>query len=328
MRADFVRTLMRDSDITGLSNTKDVMLDLVRNALRDRDLSWDTLIAFLDTHEPNGKQRVLMRKAPQPQRQQYSADALKAALEDEGLGDLWNATIPVAAPDELRLSSVAVNDQTVHVVAIGRRTYRQRVAELESQVSLPRSDLEVQLYERVEVRAWVRAELNARTGALNIRAVSMPQEKAQRELFEDFAELIESWFPLDLFSPLDLRKAIKALHEDEVSGRPFEALVQAVGYDDASGRKTSLRSASANQSVNGAAPQLQAAIDAVRASGEGSDGNFFFLPTSKGGPPNVPIGDDPVRVIIKAAVGRLDFTKPHDRRELAHVLHRVRVLAS
>src|SRR4051794_33581437 len=86
MRADFVRTLMRDNDITGLSNTKEVMVDLVRKALRDGELSWDTVIAFLDAHEPNGKQRVLMFKATEAQRQLYSADALKASLEDGGLG--------------------------------------------------------------------------------------------------------------------------------------------------------------------------------------------------------------------------------------------------
>jgi hypothetical protein len=327
MRADFIRTLMQDNDITGRSNTKDVMLGLIRDALRDRELSRETLIAFLDAHEPNGKQRVQMLKAPEASREQYSATALKTALENTGLGELWGATVPVAAPEELQLSSVRVENHTVTIVAIGRRTYRQRVAELEDQVQLPRNDLEVQLYEHVEVRAWVRAELDTRNGALNIRGVSL-QEKVQRALFEDFAALISPWFPLDLFQPLDLRKAIKALHEDECSGTPCEARVQAVGYDDASGRKTALRSASANQSVNGAAAQLQAAIDAVRASGEGSDGNFFFQPTSQGGPHNVPIGDDSVRVILKAAPGRLDFTKPLDRAELAHVLHRVRVLAS
>jgi hypothetical protein len=328
MRASFVRDLMRENGIKGLSNNKDKLLGLVGDALRDRELAWDTLIAFLDRHEPNGKQRVLMLKAPHAQRQQFTAAALKAALEDAGLDEAWDATVPVAAPEELQLSSVGADGNMVHVVAIGRRSYRQRVTELEGQVDLPRDDLEVQLYERVEVRGWVRAELDTRTGALNIRAVSLPQERAQRALFEDFSELIAPWFPLDLFEPLDLRKAIKALHDDECAGMPCEALVQAVGYDDASGRKTSLRSAAANQSVNGASPQLQAAIDAVRASGEGADGNFFFLPTAMGGPPNVPIGKDPVRVIIKAAAGRLDFTKPHDRRELAHVLHRVRVLAS
>jgi hypothetical protein len=146
-------------------------------------------------------------------------------------------------------------------------------------------------------------------------------------LFADFHELIEDWFPFDLFTPLALRKAIKALHDDECSGTPCEARVQAVGYDDASGRKTSMRSASSNQSVNGAAPSLQAAIDAVRASGEGSDGNFYFLPSSQGGPPGVPIGDQPVRVVLNDAAGRVDFTKPVEQRELDHVLHRIRVLA-
>jgi hypothetical protein len=328
MRASFVRDLMRDNQIKGLSNNKDKLLDLVRKALKDGELAWDVLIAFLDEREPNGKQRVIMKMAASSRQRDYSVAAIRQALENAGHGDLWNATVPIAAPDELQLSSVGVKDDVLHVVAIGRRTYRRRASELEGEVELPRDDLEVQLYEHVEVRAWVRAELDTRTGALNIRAVSFPQEKAQRELLDDFEATIASWFPVDLFDTLDLRKAIKALHDDECSGAPYEARVQAVGYDDASGRKTSMRSASANQSVNGASPSLQAAIDAVRASGEGADGNFFFLPTAQGGPANVPIGAEPVRVGIKAAAGQLDFTKPHEGGELVHVLHRIRVLAS
>lgn len=328
MRADYVRDFMREHELAGRSNTKGVLLDKVKNALRDQVVGWRALIAFLDRHEPNGRQRVQMLKAPASRRQQYSADALKATLEQAGTGRLWNARVPVAAPEELRLSSVRADGHKVAVVAIGRRTYRQRVPELEDDVDLPRADLEVELYEQVEVRAWIRAELDTRTGALNLRAAALPREGVQKQLFKDFDALIAPWFPRDLFVPLDLRKAIKALHDDECAGLPCEARVQAVGYDDASGRKTTLRSASANQSLNGAPAALQQAIDAVRASGEGADGNFYFLPTSQGGPPNVPIGDEPIRVILRAAAGRVDFTKPLERAELHHVLQRVRVLAS
>jgi hypothetical protein len=326
LRADIIRTLMRDNEITGLSQPKDVLVERVQEALRARELSWKTVIAFLDAQEPYGKQRVQMLQAPTASQKKYSVSALKAALEQAGYGELWNARVAIAAPEELQLSSVRAAGQKVLVVAIGRRTYRQRVTELEDLVDLPRSDLEVQLYERVEIRAWVRAELDTQTGALNIRASSMPREGAQQALFEDFATLVSPWFPLDVFAPLDLSKAIKALHDDECSGLPCEARVQAVGYDDASGRKTAIKSASANQSVNGAAPPLQAAIDAVRATGQGSDGNFYFLPTAQGGPTGVPL-KEPVRVILKAA-GRLDLTKPLERAELNHVLQRVRVLAT
>ncbi len=320
---------MRDNTIAGLSNNKDQLVEAVKKELRDRTLSWDTLIAFLDHQEPNGKQRVLMFQAPVSQNAQYSVAALKAALELAGGGELWNATVPVAAPEQLELSSVRADDQGhIEIVAIGRRRYRHRVRELEDQVAPPKAGMEVQLYEWVDVRAWVRADLDTTAGALNLRAVLLLQETVQKQLFEDFVELIEDWFPMGLFQLVDLRKAIKELHDDECSGTPCEARVQQVGYDDASGRKTSIRSASADQSVNGAPQQLQAAIDAVRASGEGSDGNFYFLPTAEGGPPNCPIGKDPVRVIIKAALGRLDFTKHHQRAELAHVLHRIRVLAT
>jgi len=330
LRSDLVRDLMRENGIKGLSSTKDHLIELVKNELRDRRLSWDTLIAFLDRQEPNGKQRVLMYQAPVAQKDSYSVAALNDALEQAGHGELWNATVPIAAPEELELSSVRADDRgQVEILAIGRRRYRHRVRELEDQVAPPKAGMEVQLYEWVDVRAWVRADLSTDTGALNLRAVLLPQDKVQRELFEDFVALISDWFPMDLFQPLDLRKAIKALHDDECAGGAYsEARVQQVGYDDASGRKATIRSASASQSVNGAPPSYQAAIDAVRASGEGSDGNFYFLPTAGGGPPGCPIGKDPVRVIIKAGRGRLDFTKPHHRAELAHVLHRIRVLAT
>jgi hypothetical protein len=327
LRGDFIKDLMRENSIEGLSNNKPVLLDLVHQALLGGALSWPTLIAFLDKHEPFGKQRVEMLKAPASAKAQYSSQKIKAELTNAGLNNLWDATVRVAAPAELELSSVRLNNKRLDVVAIGRRSYRQRVAELESQVTLPRNDLEVQLYEHVEVRAWIRAELYTNTGALNVRAAALPQERVQKALFEDFVALTQSWFPWDLFATLDLAKAIKALHADEAAGGTCEAMVQAVEYDDASGRKTALRSASANQSVNGAAPQLQTAINTVRSSGEGSDGNFYFLPTSKGGPPGVPIGDKPVRAVLNAK-GRVDIPKPVRPNELRHVLRRIRVLAT
>lgn len=328
IRSDFIRQLMRDNSITGVSDTKEHLIDRVRDALRTRNLSWDVLIAFLDRHEPNGKQRVLMFKASTTNAQQFSATAIQTGLQTDGENDVWNASVPVAAPEELTLSSVTAADgRGVVIVAIGRRRYRERVKEREGEITLPEANMEVRLYRWVDVRAWVRAELNPATGDLNIRAVSLPQESAQSELFNDFIDLIGAWFPMGLFAQLNLHKAIKALHDGECAGPPCDAMVQAVGYDDASGRSASLRSASGTQSINGAAPNYQAAIDTFRSTGTGRDGNFYFLPTAMGGKPNTPIGDKPVRVLIKANDGRVDFSKPHTSTEIAYVLGRVRVLA-
>lgn len=154
MVADKVRDLMRSNSITGLSNNKPVLIEKVQAALRDGEISWHTLIAFLDANEPNGKQRVQMLKAPTTASAQYSASTLKAALEAHGSGGVWGAEIAVAAPEELELSSVKVSGTKLVIVAIGRRTYRERVRELEATVDLPRAGLEVQLYEHVEIRGW------------------------------------------------------------------------------------------------------------------------------------------------------------------------------
>jgi hypothetical protein len=124
-----------------------------------------------------------------------------------------------------------------------------------------------------------------------------------------------------------LSKAIKALHEDERNNVPHEALVQAVGYDDPSGLKSSIRSASATQSLSGHGTAMDSAIDAIRSSGHGADGNFYFLPASAGGMPNTPLTKS-IRAVIYAAAGRVDFTKPMVAAELEHVLSRIRVLAS
>jgi hypothetical protein len=327
MRADYVRTLMRENDVKGLSNNKPQLLAEVDKALRENRLAWDTLIEFLDRHEPYGKQRAFLFEAIDNTHDQWSETALERAVDAGGPGELWNAPVPIAAPDELTLSSVGVQDGTFTVLAIGRRTFRRRVEELEAQVEVPRAGLEVRLYEYVDIRGWVRLELNLATGAAQIRGVHLPQQTVQLQLFEDFRDLLDPWFPLAAFAPLDLAKAIKALHADERTNTPHEALVQAVGYDDPSGLKSAIRSASSTQSVSGHGTTMDSAIDAIRSSGHGADGNFYFLPPNAGGMPNTPL-TKAVRAVIYARAGRIDFTKPMEAEELEHVLRRVRVLAS
>lgn len=326
MRADYIRSLMRGNRITGLSNNKPELLLEVEKALRENRLSWETLIQFLDRHEPYGKQRVFLFKAMDDTQDQWSETALRAAVDQAGRGDLWNAPVPVAAPDELTLSSVGVQDDTFTALAIGRRTFRRRAEELEGQVQVPRPGLEVRLYEDVDIRGWVRLELDLSTGAAQMRGVHLPQQAVQLGLFDDFRGLLD-WFPLTAFAPLDLAKAIKALHEDERTNTPHEALVQAVGYDDPSGLKSTIRSAASTQSVSGHGTAMDTAIDAIRSSGHGADGNFYFLPPNEGGMPNTPL-TKPVRAVVYARAGRIDFTKPMEAAELEYVLRRIRVLAS
>lgn len=327
MRADYIRDLMRARDIPGLANNKSKLLEAVEKALTDRVLPWYRLIEFLDRHEPFGKQRVFLLEAREDTEDQWTAEALEAAADDAGLTELWNAPTTVAAPEELTLSSVGVNDGKFTVLAIGRRTYRRRAEEYEDEVELPKERMEVHLYEFVDIRGWVRLELDLATGAAEIRAVSLPQQEAQQAVFEEFRDLLDGWFPLDAFDSLNLAKTIKALHEDERINTPHEARVQAVGYDDPSGLKSTIRSSSSGQSVSGQGSAMDIAIDAIRGSGNGADGNFYFLPPNEGGVAGTPLSKS-VRVVVYAATGRIDFPKPSDAAELRHVLQRVRLLAA
>jgi hypothetical protein len=325
LRVDQIRDFMRAESIAGLANNKPELIEAVKSALRDGDASWQDFVNYLDQVEPYRKQRVYLLQALEGTDGTWSPDQLRNGLATAGQQDLLDAKVPIAVPATLQLSSVTINDSHVEVLAIGRRTYRHRVKELEGQVQVPRAGLEVQLYEYVHVRAWVRLELDLSTGSLAIRASRLPQERLQDELYEDFLQLA-SWFPLSSFNPLNLRKAIETLHADEVN-TPHEARVQAVGYDSATGLRSSMRGATGQQSVTGHGTQVDGAIATIRNSSQGEDGNFFFLPPNNGGPPGTPLKRE-VRTVVQANDGRVDFPRPLERDELQHVLRRVRVLAT
>lgn len=320
---------MRVNQISGVTNNKPELLEKVEQALRTGNVPWSALIDFLDEREPNGKQRVLMlAAAPADANSTYSPTNLQIALTAAGQGDRWNAKVPLAAPRELTLSSVMEEGGVITIVAIGQRSYTVRDEGLEAQVTPPAPNTEVRVYKTETIRGWVRAEFSTTTGALNIRVVALPNQKTHQALAEAFGELIDPWFPLGSFSQLNLHKAIEELYDGERNGPPHDARVQAVVLHDSSGLRTSIRGADASQSVIGQADNLQDAYDVVRERGSGSGGNLLFLSAGDGGPRNSPVGDEPVRAVINAQAGRVDFTTPHTKEEIAHVLDRIRVLAT
>jgi hypothetical protein len=324
LRVDQIRDFMRNR-ITGLSNNKPGLLKAVKDSLREVKVTWREFVEYLDSVELYRKQRVHLYQALDGSQEAWSAEALKAAIERSNMAHVWNANVSIAAPDELEPSSITMTDQRLEVMVIGRRTYRRRVRELEDKVDTPRDGLEVQLYERVNVRAWVRLELDLKTGALTIRASRLPTTGLQEELRNDSVDLLD-WFPEDRFAPVNLAKAIATLHKTE-GDTPHEARVQAVGYGSPTGLKSAVRSSAGHQGVTGHGQDVDDAVATLRESGYGEEGNFFFLPPNSGGPPGTNLESE-VRVVVYADTGEVDFPRPMKPKELEHVLRRIRVLAT
>jgi hypothetical protein len=140
------------------------------------------------------------------------------------------------------------------------------------------------------------------------------------DVCNEFFELIENWFDRSMFTPVDLRPAIKALHALEETGKG-ETRSHGINYRTLQGRRIEGRSASASDPLLGEAP-IDAALTAVRKAGVGHLGNFYWLP----GPANP--GTNPLQtechVTVVASKYRVNFHTPNDEQTVRYVLSRIR----
>lgn len=319
-----LRKFMRDHQIEGVSKNKDRVVELIKEAVADGFVTWIQLLDFINEQEFLKAQNALIYRASHENDPRLNPESILEAISVESQDDLVGANLPIAAPKELTLASIEVSEQTVVATAIGRRSFEIRRPQYESQLTLPRPGLEARVFETVNVRAWVRLEFDAVAGTLQIRAVRLPKALLQRQLEDDFHQLIP-WFPLDAFPLLELADALKELHKAEQQD-PHEARVQAIGYESASGLRSSVRGSTAEQSITGHG-NLDQATAILRERGISDGANLYWLPPNKGGPPGNPLSNE-VHTRIRAREGLVTFMARVDREELEHVLQRIRVLAT
>lgn len=308
------------------SGTKPDLRERLQEALDEGRLAYERVVDFLDSVVPWGKQHVFLYTGPRDDLRSWKdADHVLDRLKQHRLGKLFNARLPLILPDKLTLSSITHADGKLRVTAVQRREYTERTPEHDEQK-------ETEQGERIVLKAYMHYlsrtlvgfewDLDANTAMLQI--TQLHRDALYEEVAAEFFGLVGNWLDIKLFGAVDVRRAIRRLHELEGNGRA-EARSHGIHYRTLQGRRLSAHSPSPRDSVLGEAI-IDQAMDNVGKTGVGHLGNFYWLGGVKPGPVPNPLNGD-VHVIIVGDKSRINFPTPNTEDVVRYVLYRVRALS-
>ena len=310
------------------TGTKDELRERVQAALAGGGIRYTDIVVFVDTIAPWGKQHVYLYNGPIHSIRNWKNTAwVKKKLGQVRLARLFNATLPLILPKKMKISSIEHNGEVLRIVAVERRDNWERDDELDDY-----SQVDGEPAYQVHFRAWVNRimrgllifEWNLVSNTAQLRITQLPSRQSYEKKKEEFEEHVSSWIPIDTFTLVDIRPAIKRLHEAEVTGKA-ETTSHAIAYKSRGGRRVDAASASQHLPLPGD-PLVDRALEPLRRNGLGHSGNFYWLPASESA-----IGQNPleyrVHVIMVGAHQRINFTVANPREVIEHVLSRIRALS-
>jgi hypothetical protein len=308
------------------SGTKSDLRERLQEALDEGDLEYGQVVQLLDSVVPWGKQHVFLYSGPREDvRAWKNPDHLRQRLRQHRLGRLFNARLPLILPDRLTLSSITHTDGKLRVTAVQRREYTERTPEHDDQKETEEGErILLKAYVHHIARTLVAFEWDLDANAAMCQITQLHRDALYEEVAAEFFGLVASWLDIGLFGPVDVRRAIRSLHELEGDGKA-EARSHGIHYRTLQGRRLSAHSPSPRDSVLGEAV-IDRAMDNVGKSGVGHLGNFYWLADTRPGPVPNPLKGD-VHVIIVGDKSRLTFPTPNTEDVVRYVLHRVRVLS-
>ena len=129
--------------------SKEELRSRIEEALDKGTLSFSQIVLFLDEVSPWGKQHVFLYKGPGSSIANWKDTAWVAELlKTRRLSKLLNATLPLALPDKLGLSSILHDGVRFRVTAVKRRDWWERNSEYDNSTQTTEGDA-------VELRAFV-----------------------------------------------------------------------------------------------------------------------------------------------------------------------------
>ena len=325
LKKTYIQDFLRQRELP-VSGTKPDLRDRLQEALDAGDVTYEGVVHFLDSVAPWGKQHVILYNGPWSDLQLWKdGERLRQHLENHGVGDLYNSHLPLVLPEELTLSSIMHSDGTLRITAVQKREYTERMPEHDERRQTENGTLiTLRAYAHHLSRMLVAFEwnLNANTAMLQITQLS--SNTHYEDVAEEFFGLIGHWLDITQFSPVDIRQAIRNLHELEEDGSP-EARSHGIHYRTLRGRGISASSPSPRDSVLGETV-IDDAMSSVRDKGVGHLGNFYWLPGKQPGPVINPLKSD-VHMFIVGDKSRINFPTPNSEEVVRYVLHRVRELS-
>jgi hypothetical protein len=325
LRKSQLRQLFEDVGLPK-SGTKDDLRRRLWQAIDDDSVSPEQLVGFLDSVACWGKQHVFLYDGPHGDIERWKdQNHVEQMLKDHGLGRLFNSKLPMILPEKLTLSSVTHADGKLRVSGVQKREYVRRASEHdEEKVSDERERITLKAYVHHAARTLVVFEWDLLSNTAMLQITQLQEDGDYEALAKEFKRLVRPWLDLGQFAELDLRPAIRRLHEiEELS--IAEARSHGIHYRSLQGRRVSASSPSPRASVLGE-EFLDEAMEKVRKNSVGHLGNFYWLPKVTSGEVPNPLTDD-VHVVIVGSKSRINFPTPNSEEALRYVLHRMRSLS-
>ncbi len=302
------------------SGTKEVLRERIEEALEEGSLAMSQIVQFLDNVVPWGKQHVYLYKGPQsPIAEWRNAAWVANLLKQHRLGKLLNASLPLVLPDKMKVSSIFHDPKRLRITAVKRRDWWERNPDYDDTGKTDEGeDIELRAFVHRVTRSLVAFEWDLAANNAFLQISQLPRGFDYADVADEFFELIEGWLDRSLFSLLDLRPPITKLHALEESGAG-ETRSHGINYRTLQGRHFEGKSASPADPLLGEAA-IDAALTAVRKSGVGHLGNFYWTPTN-----GAAIAlDSEVHVIVVGFRNRVNFPTPNDEETVRYVLSRIR----
>lgn len=305
------------------SGTKQDLRDRIEGALEDKSLSLPQIVHFLDSVIPWGKQHVYLYKGPQKTIADWQHENWVAKLlKEHHLGKYLNSSLPVVLPDKMKVSSILHDPKRLRITAIKRRDWWERNSDYDDATTTDDGeDVELRAFVHRVTRSLVAFEWDLVTNNAFLQVSQLPRGFDYDEVADEFFELIENWLDRSMFSVVDLRPPITKLHALEEAGSG-ETRSHGINYRTMQGRRFEGKSASPADPLLGEA-SIDAAMRAIRKSGIGHLGNFYWIPTN-GTPAAASPLDSEVHVIVVGFKNRVNFPTPNNEQTVRHVLSRIR----
>ncbi len=305
------------------SGTKAEIRDRIEEALREGDLPPERIVQFLDEVTPWGKQHVYLYKGPESSIANWKkTDWVASLLKEHRLGKYLNATLPLALPDAMKISSILHSGRRLRITAIKKREWWERDPEYDESKTTPEGDpISLRAFVHRVTRGLVALEWDLNANAAFLQISQLPAGFRYEEVSKEFLDLISGWLDVSRFPLVDLRPVIKKLQELEGAGTG-EIRSHGSKYRSLEGRTLEAKSASPADPLFGE-PPIDAVLAVIRECGVGHIGNFYWLVDAAKNPGVNPLETE-VHVIIIGWHSRISFPTPNNEKTIRHVLSRIR----
>ncbi|HEU4738593.1 MAG TPA: hypothetical protein VFS54_05865 [Solirubrobacterales bacterium] len=326
LRRDFINDLLRGKvRFAGLK--KGELRGQLKLALEEGLLSVEDVLNFLAEREPAGKQHVFLYRAQSSVNDEWqSSDAVIQAVEEAGYGDLLEAELPVAMPEELTLSSIKVDESEVEITAVEARRYTEHIEDLDEYGEADDgTEIEWRAFAHRVARSTVRLRWDLTTRGAELH-ITQATEKGTvsnyyGEVVQRFSQQIGSFLDFSKFQPINMHKVLHELARLEQGANPLTRSRE-TSFESPGGSNVRARSPSRTASLY-EEQVVRQALGSVDTPTSGLGGNLYWLQAAA----QNGVLDDDLHTVIVAHDARVHFMRPSSVEAIAYVLGQVRSLS-